>query len=71
MLYFASFFEPQHQHGLKIAISRSIPQNFKVNGRLQFLAPSSDLLADWKEKRINSSEYTQRYREQMKLLSED
>lgn len=66
MLYFASFFEPQHQHGSLIAISRTVPKNFKVNGRLEFLAPSPKLLTDWKEKRVDSSEYTQRYREQMK-----
>lgn len=66
MLYFASYFYPNHQHGLKLSISRSIPKDFKVNGSLQFLIPHSELLADWKAKRVNAAEYTQRYREQIK-----
>lgn len=66
MLYFASYFEVQHQHGLKIAISRSIPKDFKVDSKLQFLAPSPELLADWQEKRVDEAGYTQQYREQLK-----
>jgi len=66
MLYTGSYFEPQHHHGLKIAISRTIPRGFKVDGSLPFLAPKSDLLNDWKAQKINEIEYIQRYREQIK-----
>ncbi len=66
MLYTVSYFEPQHHHGLKIAVSRTIPRGFKVDGSLLFLAPSSDLLNDWKAQKIDESGYIQRYREQIK-----
>ena len=51
MLYTASYFEPQRHHGKLISISRSIPQNFRINSRLEFFIPSADLLRDWKAKR--------------------
>ena len=60
MLYAASYFEPQHHHGLKIAVSRTIPRSFKVNGSLLFLAPNSDLLNDWKAQKIDQLGYIQR-----------
>ena len=66
MLYTASYFEPQRHHGKLISISRSIPQNFRIHGRLEFFIPSADLLRDWKAKRIGEEEYTNRYREQIK-----
>jgi hypothetical protein len=66
VLYTASYFEPQRHHGKLISISRSIPQNFRVHGRLEFFIPSTDLLRDWKVKRIDEAEYTNRYREQIK-----
>ena len=66
MLYTASYFEPQHHHGLKIAVSRTIPRGFKVDGSLPFLAPRSDLLNDWKAEKIDEAGYIQRYREQIK-----
>ncbi len=66
MLYTASYFEPQHHHGLKIAISRTVPRGFKVDGSLPLLAPSSDLLNDWKMQKIDETGYIQRYREQIK-----
>lgn len=66
MLYFASYFHANHQHGLKLSISRSIPKDFKTDGRLEFLIPNSELLAAWKEKRVGEAAYTQRYREQLK-----
>jgi len=66
MLYTASYFEPQHHHGLKIAISRTVPRGFKVDGSLLFLAPNSDLLNDWKVQKIDEAGYIQQYREQIK-----
>ena len=66
MLYTASYFEPQHHHGLKIAISRTVPRGFKVDGSLLFLAPNSDLLNDWKAQKIDEAGYIQQYREQTK-----
>ncbi len=66
MLYTASYFEPQHHHGLKIAISRTVPRGFKVDGSLLFLAPNSDLLNDWKAQKIDEAGYIQQYREQIK-----
>ncbi len=66
MLYTASYFEPSHHHGEKVAISRSLPKGFKADGRLDFLAPSRELLSDWKNEKINEVEYTARYRVQIK-----
>ncbi|WP_013320678.1 hypothetical protein [Gloeothece verrucosa] len=66
MIYTASYFEPHRHHGQLFSISRSIPHNFRVDGRLEFFVPSADLLQDWKQKRINEEEYTSRYREEVK-----
>lgn len=66
MIYTASYFEPNRHHGKLLSISRSIPQGFQVQGRLEFFIPSADLLQDWKKQRIGKGEYTDRYREQIK-----
>jgi hypothetical protein len=56
MIYTASYFEPHRHHGKRLSISRSIPAGFRVEGRLEFLIPSADLLQAWKAKRINETE---------------
>lgn len=66
MLYTASYFEPEHHHGKLISISRSIPKGFKVDGFLDFLAPNTQLLKDWKDQSIDEAAYCQRYRLQLK-----
>ncbi len=66
MLYTASYFEPKHHHGRLLSISRSVPKSFKVDGKLEFLAPNAQLLKDWKAKSIDEAEYCQRYRLQLK-----
>jgi uncharacterized protein YeaO (DUF488 family) len=67
VIYTASYFEPHRHHGKRLSISRSIPAGFQVEGHLEFLIPSADLLQAWKAKRINETEYTNRYREQIKM----
>jgi hypothetical protein len=66
VIYTASYFEPNRHHGKLLSISRSIPQGFQVEGRLEFFIPSAALLQDWKKQRISKAEYTDRYREQIK-----
>jgi len=66
VIYTASYFEPNRHHGKLLSISRSIPQGFQVEGRLEFFIPIADLLQDWKKQRIGKVEYTDRYREQIK-----
>lgn len=66
MIYTASYFEPNRHHGQLLSISHSIPQGFRVDGRLEFLVPGVDLLRGWKEKLIGEEEYTNRDREQIK-----
>ncbi|MGK7876674.1 MAG: hypothetical protein AB4426_26295 [Xenococcaceae cyanobacterium] len=66
MIYTASYFESNRHHGKLLSISRSIPQGFRVDGRLEFFVPSADLLRDWKKKRIGEEEYINRYREQIR-----
>lgn len=66
MLYTASYFEPEHQHGVLISISRSVPKGFKVDGALEFLAPNAQLLSDWFGKSIDETAYCERYRSQLK-----
>lgn len=65
MIYTASYFEPNCHHGAKISVSRSVPQGFKIDGKLPFLAPSSPLHKDWKAKRLDESTYAERYRTQI------
>lgn len=66
MLYTASYFEPVHHHGRLLSISRSVPKGFRVDGKLDFLAPNAQLLKDWKAKSIDEAAYCQRYRLQLK-----
>ncbi|KJH69801.1 DUF488 family protein, N3 subclade [Aliterella atlantica] len=66
MLYTASYFEPEHHHGVLLSISRSVPKGFRVDGALDFLAPNAQLLKDWKAKSIDEEAYCQRYRLQLK-----
>lgn len=49
-----------------MSISRSIPKCFRVDDKLQFLAPTEDLLADWKAEKISEADYIVRYRTQIK-----
>lgn len=67
MIYTASYFEPHRHHGKRLSISRSIPAGFRVEGRLECLIPSADLLNAWRAKRINEAEYTNHYRKQIKM----
>lgn len=66
MLYTASYFEPKNHHGVLLSISRSVPKSFKVDDKLEFLAPNAQLLKDWKEKNIDEATYCERYRLQLK-----
>ena len=66
MIYSASYFERKRHHGKLLSISRSVPQGFRVHGRLDFFVPGADLLRDWKKKSIDQAEYTNRYREQIR-----
>lgn len=66
MLYTASYFEPEHHHGKLLAISRSVPRGFKVDGDLDFLAPNAQLLSLWKDNKIDEAAYCQCYRLQLK-----
>jgi uncharacterized protein YeaO (DUF488 family) len=63
-IYTASYVEPKHHHGSLISISRSQPKGFRVADNLSFLAPSAELLEDWKQQHDEVG-YTQRYREQL------
>lgn len=66
MLYTASYFESAHHHGRLLAISRSIPKGFRIDDKLDFLAPNAQLLSDWKAKCIDEVAYCERYRLQLK-----
>lgn len=66
MLYTALYFENQFHHGRLLAISQTIPKGFRVDGRLDFLAPSKSLLADWKAENITQEQYIERYRAQIR-----
>jgi uncharacterized protein YeaO (DUF488 family) len=66
MIYTASYFEPHHHHGELISISRSNPKNVQVVTQLPFLAPSSELLQDWKRGNVDEADYTARFREEIK-----
>lgn len=66
MLYTASYFEPEHHHGRLLSISRSVPKGSKVDDKLDFLAPNTQLLNDWKAKSIDEAAYCERYRAQLK-----
>ena len=65
MIYTASYFTPEHHHGLKISISRSEPKNIVVLGYLNMFAPSLALLNQWK-KGMSEQEYIDIYREEMR-----
>ncbi|NJR56521.1 MAG: DUF488 domain-containing protein [Acaryochloris sp. CRU_2_0] len=64
-IYSASYFEPENHHGSMISISRSSPKSFQVDSHLPFLAPSQQLLEDWKKNQLTEAEYTGRYRQQL------
>ncbi|HEY9826767.1 MAG TPA: DUF488 family protein [Stenomitos sp.] len=64
-IYAASYFEPENHHGKLISISRTIPKGFVVQERLLLLAPSKELLADWKAGVLDEAQYTARYRAEL------
>ena len=66
-IYTASYFEPHNHHGRTIAISRSIPKSFKPDDALLYLAPSAQLLADYKCG-MTWDEYVDRYREEFRAI---
>lgn len=66
MLYIASYLEPAHHHGRLLSICTSVLENFKTDGKLEFLIPSTDLLIGCEIKQIDRAEYTKYYREQIK-----
>lgn len=66
MLYTASYFQTTNHHGRLISVSRTIPKDFEIDGKLSFFAPQQDLLADWKEKKITPEIYQEQYRNQIK-----
>lgn len=49
MIYFASYFAPLHHHGLKVSISQSIPDGFKCDRHLDYLAPPKGTLEYWQK----------------------
>lgn len=49
MIYTASYFHPEHHHGKLVSVSRSNPKEFVRIPRLDFFAPSKDLLSWWKK----------------------
>ena len=65
MLYAASYLEQAHHHGRLFSICNTVTENFKTDGKLEFLIPNVDLLTGCLVKQIDQAEYTQRYREQM------
>ena len=65
MIYAASFFEPTNHHGELIGISRSLPQSFQGIRSLSFLAPSKELLSDWKHSQMDEADYTNRFRAEL------
>ena len=66
MLYTASYSEPAYHHGLLLSISSSVPPDFKLDGKLEFLIPSTDNRLNCPTEPINFAEYTEQYREQIK-----
>jgi len=46
-IYTASLFHPQHHHGRRVAVCRSLPPGAEVDRHLKFLAPPADLILDW------------------------
>lgn len=49
MIYFASYFAPDHHHGLKVSISNSTPDGFKCDRHLDYLAPPKGTLSYWQK----------------------
>ena len=66
MIHTASFFRKDHWIGEPIAISLYPPKWFKGD-RLEFLAPSSRLLSDWKQG-MTEQEYIDRFRNELMLI---
>lgn len=61
MLYFASYFETQNHHGQGVSISLHPPRGYQDWQRLEFLAPSPQLLSDWEAELVDEAGYTKRY----------
>lgn len=51
-----------------ISISRTSPYGIKLNGSVPILAPSSDLLSDYKSGLVSQLEYKERYLNQLKRI---
>ena len=66
MIYTACYHWRNHHHGLKISISQTIPEGFKVDGSLSFFKPSAYLLNAFKKKTINQDGYIDRFREEIR-----
>lgn len=66
MIYTASYFEENRHHGRLISISRSEPKGIRIDGKLDFLVPSIELLRDWKKNLIDVEGYIARYREEVR-----
>lgn len=48
-IYTASLFKPEHHHGRRVAICRTLPPGAEVDRHLKFLAPPARLLWDYKQ----------------------
>jgi len=60
------FEEPRTEDGFRICVMRFVRDYYEYDLWLRELAPSVELLNDWRERRITWEEYKQRYLEEMK-----
>ena len=74
-IYTASLFEPEHHHGRRVAICRTLPPGAEVDRHLKFLAPPANLLWDYKQWHSSGevtldrlAEYKQRYWQHLLLV---
>jgi len=62
--------KPEIGDGLRILVTRYHPrrsfESIKINRWMRKLAPSLELLKDWKDGKIRETEYETRYRHEMK-----
>lgn len=49
MIYFASYFAPEHHHGLKVSISDSVPEGFQCDRHIDYLVPPPGTLNYWQK----------------------
>ena len=66
MIYTASYSESQNHHGKLVPISRGTYKNVSTKNALPFFMPSSNLLKDWKAKKLTKEQYINIFREEMR-----